>query len=102
MDHFDFDSAEPTAADLAAVDNEHDLIAAELLWLDAELQFADAMEAGEASQLDWQRLRSRERAVIREMLAYTQLAASVGLAFDAVVELSSRRLEAGPTVAVAA
>lgn len=67
-DH-DYDT-EPSAVDLTAIENEQDLISAEMAWLDAEEQFGDAIEAGTVCELEWQRLRSSERAVIREALAY--------------------------------
>ena len=56
----------PTSADLAAIEAETSLIAAELDWLDAEITMLHADERGGPSQLDWRRLRRAEAAVIRE------------------------------------
>jgi hypothetical protein len=73
MNDFDYAVTEPSAADLAAIETEGPLIDAELAWLAAEEAFGDAIEADTVSDLDWQRLRSRERAVIRETLAYVAI-----------------------------
>jgi hypothetical protein len=52
---------EPTAAELAAIEREWPLIAAELAVVDAEVTIADA--DGEASELNMRRLRHAEQAV---------------------------------------
>lgn len=55
---------EPTADDLAAIERESGLIAAEMALLDAEIR---VLEAGDrVSELDWHRLRRAERDVERE------------------------------------
>ncbi len=61
---------EPTAADLAAIEAEQPLIAAEIAWLDAEIAMLDADERGGATDLDWRRLRRAEARVIRETFAH--------------------------------
>ncbi|MDI6101897.1 DUF6284 family protein [Actinoplanes sp. NEAU-A12] len=68
MDPFEF--VEPTAAELALIEVEQPLIDAELAWLEAEEACGAAIEVGTSGLLDWQRLRNRERAVIRETLGY--------------------------------
>ena len=54
--------AEPTAAELAAIDVEWPLIDAELAVMDAEIRALSA--AGGPSPLDWRRLRRAERRVL--------------------------------------
>jgi Family of unknown function (DUF6284) len=66
MDDFDF--AEPSAADLAAIEFEEPLITAEIGVLDAEIGILDAAERGGPSPLDWRRLRRANRRVIRAAL----------------------------------
>ena len=58
-------AAEPTAADLAAIDTEWPLIAAELDVLDAEITMLYAEDHGGPSPLDWRRLRRAEARVTR-------------------------------------
>jgi hypothetical protein len=58
--------AEPTAADLAAIETEEPLINAELVWLDAEITLLDAVERGRVNELDVRRVRRAEHAVIRQ------------------------------------
>ncbi|KXK59455.1 hypothetical protein AWW66_24230 [Micromonospora rosaria] len=58
-------AVEPTAADLAAIDVEWPLIAAELDVLDAEITLLYAEDHGGPSPLDWRRLRRAEARVIR-------------------------------------
>ncbi|WBB51891.1 DUF6284 family protein [Verrucosispora sp. WMMA2044] len=58
-------TAEPTAADLAAIDTEWPLIAAELDKLDAEITLIYAEDHGGPSPLDWRRLRRAEARVTR-------------------------------------
>lgn len=60
------DAAGPTTADLAAIEAEQPLLAAELDWLDAEIQCLDARPTDIART----RVRQAEREVIREMLCY--------------------------------
>ena len=62
--------AEPTAADLAAIESENPLITTELEWLDAEITLLGAIERGRVSELDVRRVRRAERAVIRERFAH--------------------------------
>lgn len=58
-------TAEPTAADLAAIDTEWPLIAAELDVLDAEITMLYAEDHGGPTPLDWRRLRRAEARVTR-------------------------------------
>ncbi|TDC39056.1 hypothetical protein E1211_05150 [Micromonospora sp. 15K316] len=58
-------TAEPTAADLAAIDAEWPLIAAELDVLDAEIMMLYAEDRGGPTVLDWRRLRRAEAGVTR-------------------------------------
>ncbi len=58
-------AAEPTAADLAAIDTEWPLIAAELDVLDAEITMLYAEDHGGPTALDWRRLRRAEARVTR-------------------------------------
>ncbi|MGC4814115.1 DUF6284 family protein [Micromonospora sp. DT228] len=60
--HLALVTAEPTAAELAAIDAEWPLIAAELDVLDAEITLLYAEDHGGPTELDWRRLR---RAVAR-------------------------------------
>jgi hypothetical protein len=64
----DFDSAEPSAADLAAIESEAPMITAEIGMLDAEIGILYAAERGGPSPLDWRRLRRANRRVIRAAL----------------------------------
>ncbi|MEV6694185.1 DUF6284 family protein [Micromonospora sp. NPDC051196] len=57
--------AEPTAADLAAIDTEWPLIAAELDVLDAQITLIYAEDHGGPTALDWRRLRRAEARVTR-------------------------------------
>ncbi|WP_435587146.1 DUF6284 family protein [Micromonospora aurantiaca (nom. illeg.)] len=58
-------AAEPTAADLAAIESEWPLIAAELDVLDAEITMLYAEDHGGPTVLDWRRLRRAEARVTR-------------------------------------
>lgn len=58
-------ATEPTAADLAAIDTEWPLIAAELDVLDAEITMLYAEDHGGPTVLDWRRLRRAEARVTR-------------------------------------
>ncbi|MBL6277510.1 hypothetical protein JMF97_15225 [Micromonospora fiedleri] len=58
-------TAEPTAADLAAIDAEWPLIAAELDVLDAQITLLYAEDHGGPTVLDWRRLRRAESRVTR-------------------------------------
>ncbi|MBQ1048519.1 hypothetical protein KBX50_08605 [Micromonospora sp. C51] len=58
-------TAEPTAADLAAIDTEWPLIAAELDVLDAQITMLYAEDHGGPTTLDWRRLRRAEARVTR-------------------------------------
>lgn len=58
--------AEPTPADLAAIDHEWPLIEAEVAVLDAEIAI---LTAAQPSELDWRRLRRAEARVLREAAA---------------------------------
>jgi hypothetical protein len=64
------DTDGPSPADLAAIEAESSLIAAELDWLDAEITMLNADERGGPSPLDWRRLRRAEARVIRETFAF--------------------------------
>jgi hypothetical protein len=55
---------EPTAEELAAIERESGLLAAEVALLDAEIRMLAAED--EASEVDWQRLRRAVRDVVRE------------------------------------
>lgn len=68
MDDFDFSAAEPSAADLAAIEREEPLITAEIEMLGAEIGILDAADRGGPSPLDWRRLRRANRRVIRAAL----------------------------------
>lgn len=57
--------AEPSAADLAAIDREWPLIAAELDLLDAEITLIYAEDRGGPTVLDWRRLRRAQSRVTR-------------------------------------
>jgi len=64
--NLDHDSMpEPSAVDLAAIDAEWPLIAAELDVLDAEITMFYADDSGGPSPLDWRRLRRAEARVTR-------------------------------------
>lgn len=56
---------EPSARDLAAIEAEWPLIAAELAVLDAEIALINAADQGGPSPLDWRRLRRAEARVTR-------------------------------------
>ncbi|MGX4658062.1 DUF6284 family protein [Micromonospora sp. SCSIO 07396] len=58
-------TTEPTAADLAAIEAEWPLIAAELDVLDAEITLLNAIDQGGPTALDWRRLRRAEARVTR-------------------------------------
>ncbi|GIJ81500.1 hypothetical protein SAMN05443287_11940 [Micromonospora phaseoli] len=58
-------TAEPTPADLTAIDAEWPLIAAELDLLDAEITLLYAEDHGGPTVLDWRRLRRAEARVTR-------------------------------------
>lgn len=60
-----FDQPEPTAAELAAIDDEMPLIEAQLELLDAEISHIYAEDRGGPSPLDWRRLRRAEARVTR-------------------------------------
>ena len=55
---------EPSAEELAAIERESGLLAAELALVDAEIAMFSA--EGDPSQLDWHRLRRAVRDVVRE------------------------------------
>lgn len=63
--HLALVAAEPTAADLAAIEAEWPLIAAELDLLDAEITMLNAADHGGPTDLDWRRLRRAEARVTR-------------------------------------
>lgn len=58
-------TTEPTAGDLAVIDREWPLIAAELDLLDAEITLIYAEDHGGPTALDWRRLRRAEARVTR-------------------------------------
>jgi hypothetical protein len=59
---------EPTAGDLAEIEDEWPLIAAEISVVEAEIAMLCAPDG--ASEMDWQRLRRARRAVLREAAAH--------------------------------
>jgi hypothetical protein len=59
---------EPTDDDLAEIDDEWPLIAAEISVVEAEISMLCAPDG--ASEMDWQRLRRARRAVLREAVAH--------------------------------
>ncbi|MEV0727705.1 DUF6284 family protein [Polymorphospora sp. NPDC050346] len=61
----DLDPIEPTASDLAAIEAEWPLIAAELDLVDAEISLIYAADHGGPTALDWRRVRRAERRVVR-------------------------------------
>jgi len=65
----DFDTDEPTAADLAAIEIEEPLLAAEFEWALAEVTLLDTISRGRTCELDVRRARRAEHAVIRETFA---------------------------------
>ena len=71
------DSDGPSAADLAAIQQEWPLIEAEMDLVSAEIRVLTAEPRPEP--IDWQRLRAAERRVLREAaaLVYARLAASL-------------------------
>jgi hypothetical protein len=58
-------TGEPTPEDLAAIEAEWPLIAAELDVLDAEITIINSADRGGPSPLDWRRLRRAEARVTR-------------------------------------
>ncbi|WP_238016001.1 DUF6284 family protein [Dactylosporangium sp. AC04546] len=70
--------AEPTDAELAAIERESDLIDAEIALVDAEILLLTA-EPGPTA-LDWHRVRRAEARVLRELLKLH----AAGLATEAV------------------
>jgi hypothetical protein len=58
------DDDEPSTEDLAAIERESGLIAAELALLDAEIRILSA--EGDPSDVDWQRLRRAMHDVLSE------------------------------------
>jgi hypothetical protein len=56
---------EPTAAELAAIEDEWPLIAAEMDVVDAEIAWINAADHGGPSPMDWRRLRRVEARVTR-------------------------------------
>ena len=56
----------PSLAELAAIETEWPLIAAEMALVDAEIRL---LTAGRPSDLDWRRLRRAEHRVARELAA---------------------------------
>jgi Family of unknown function (DUF6284) len=68
MNRFDIDTAEPSTAELAAIEFEEPLIFAELAMLDAEIGILASAERGGPTPLDWRRLRRANRRVIRAAL----------------------------------
>lgn len=61
----DLEPIEPSAADLAAIEAEWPLIAAELDLLDAEIAVLYAADHGGPTALDWRRVRRAEAGVTR-------------------------------------
>ncbi|MDG4818268.1 DUF6284 family protein [Micromonospora sp. WMMD956] len=67
----------PTAADLAAIEQEWPLIAADLDLLDAEIAMLYAADDGGPTVLDWRRLRRAEARVTRAAAEVTARRAHV-------------------------
>ncbi|MEO3781550.1 DUF6284 family protein [Micromonospora sp. B11E3] len=68
MSSYDLNDADPdgpSVDDLAAIDAEWPLIAAELDLLDAEISMLYAEDRGGPTELDWRRLRRAEARVTR-------------------------------------
>ncbi|BCJ27934.1 DUF6284 family protein [Actinocatenispora sera] len=63
----DWDELEPTAADLAAIEDEHEVIEAEVTLTDAEIRLI-TVGRRRATELDWQRYHVAERAVLAAWL----------------------------------
>ena len=61
----DSDLPEPTADDLAAIEDEWPRIAAEIDLVDAEIAYINAADHGGPTVLDWRRLRRAEARVTR-------------------------------------
>ena len=61
---------EPSDEDLAAIDREADLLAAELALLNAELDILNG--EGELSDVEWYRLRELMRDVINERAEFSR------------------------------
>jgi hypothetical protein len=59
------DCNEPTTAELAAIEDEWPLIAAEIDVVDAEIAWINAADHGGPTALDWRRLRRAEARVTR-------------------------------------
>ena len=59
------DMPEPSRADLAAIDAEWPVIAAEIDVVDAEIALINAADRGGPTPLDWRRLRRAEARVTR-------------------------------------
>ncbi|WP_433793068.1 DUF6284 family protein [Actinoplanes sp. CA-252034] len=66
---FDFDS-EPTAADLAAIEDSEPLLAAEFEAALAEFTLLAAIDRGHVTRMAVRRARRAEREVIRQTIAY--------------------------------
>jgi hypothetical protein len=58
---------EPSAAELAAIEDEQEVIEAEIALTDAEIRLI-TVGRHKASELDWQRYRSAQRAVLAAWL----------------------------------
>lgn len=62
-----FEDDEPSAADLTAIEEEWPVIEAEMMLTDAEIRLI-TVGRRHATELDWQRYRSAERAVLAAWL----------------------------------
>ncbi|AEB44216.1 DUF6284 family protein [Micromonospora maris] len=69
---------EPTIADLAAIESEWPLIAAELDVLDAQITLLYAEDQGGPTVLDWRRLRRAEARVTRAAAEVADRATGAG------------------------
>jgi hypothetical protein len=74
---------EPTAGDLAEIDDEWPLIAAEISVVEAEIAMLCA-PAGGASEIDWRRLRRAQARVLREAAAYAARRRAAGSTVERV------------------
>jgi len=70
--------AEPTTADLVAIEREWPLIEAEIALVDAEIRVLT--NDGGPTELDWRRLRRAEERVMRELVARLSARANRGRA----------------------
>ncbi|GAA4718993.1 DUF6284 family protein [Phytohabitans rumicis] len=73
----DFDDAEPSPGDLAAIEVEWPQIEAELAELDAEIRALSAADGGGPTELDWRRTRRSAARLTRTATRATRPAADL-------------------------